>query len=580
MSTLLCALGLNADPAGAQFGESTAQPLGTSDLMVVLDGWLDNRKELLALTGGGTDNPEQPPDAELLLAAYRRWGIHCVQHLIGDYAFVLWDARKRCLLAARDPMGLRTLFYRQVGYSLLVATDLSALIRPNLPTVTLSAEYLMSYFRENGIVDTPTTPWNGLYRLPKGCLLLAEHGIVRTSRFWDLRSAPAVRYRHEADYLEDFHERFREAVRCRLRSTIPVAIFLSGGLDSTSVFAMAKRLSANPADVFPVSAYYDEFHDSDEREFIRATLDRYEPDPCMVSGDGSWTFRDLDRVPVMDEPWVNLASYHLQVTLHRAALSRGARVALTGYGGDQVLSGSLDRLGGYARRLRLLPLIRHISVLAGTQRLPYGLIWRDFIRDPLRGKRAGSGEDWSWLAAPWRSQLLEPPNDTSLSDLDPAQAVRYTVINKALAVLAIGPAVSRPLGLELRHPFLDRRLVEFLYGIPDELRLDEKLTQKAILRKALHAVLPTKIATRPGKTMSHSAIFQGIQREWRDVGEPILERSRLAELGLADSNGLRNALQKFRMGSEYTETVWLAITLEAWLRRSDTGRILSASPVH
>lgn len=569
-----------ADPlAMGVFPGHATEPLmeQSGEITMLLDGRIDNRRDLAAQLGTLARDQGGRSDVELLLLAYRKWGRELAARLVGDFAFLIWDARQRLLLAARDPMGMRSLFYRRIGQTLYIATDLNGLLLDTLPQVQLSGDYIVTYLNQTGIVDTPATPWTTVHRLPKGCLLIAETGEISTTRYWDLRNAPDVRFKERHEYSDRFRELLTEAVRCRLPDNEPTAVLLSGGLDSNSIYAVGRRLTGKGQQLFPVSAWYDRFADCDERTYIQSMVERFGTEPVWVRGDESWMFRDLDQVPNMDEPLPIYTAHHFTSSLYKAAVANGARVILDGYGGDQTLNGSWTRMGYYFTRLqwgRLIKTMRHVTA---ETLLPYRYVWSKHVWGPLvQSSRflSDTPPDWSWLG-PGMLQAIPRLEEGASFFRNPAKANHYRIVDDAIKVLAFDTSVCAPLGADHRHPYLDRRLAEFLHRIPDELRLDEGLGQKAILREALIGILPDTIRLRPGKTGHLGTIYHGIQQEFDRCCGPLLKNSRLVEFGIANKAGLERIVQRFRLGQEQTETVWLAILLEHWLRRPATCEIMA-----
>ncbi len=569
-----------ADPvAMGVFPGHATEPLmeQSGEITVLLDGRIDNRHDLVEQLGSPDQDQGGRSDIELLLLAYRKWGRELAARLVGDFAFLIWDARQRLLLAARDAMGMRSLFYRRIGQTLYIATDLSGLLLDTLPRVQLNGDYIVTYLNQTGVVDTPDTPWTTVHRLPKGCLLIAEKGDMRTTRYWDLRNAPDVRFRELHEYSDRFCELLTEAVRCRLPDNEPAAVLLSGGLDSNSIYAVGKRLTGKGQLLFPVSARYDRFADCDERTYIQSIVERFGIEPVWVCGDESWMFRDMDQVPIMDEPLPILTAHHFTSSLYKAAVANGARVILDGYGGDQTLNGSWTRMGYYFTRLRWGRLIKAIRHVAADNLLPYRRIWSECVWGPLVQSSRFLSEippDWSWLGRGMSYGISRLEEGASFFR-NPAKTHHYRVVDDAIKVLAFDTSVSAPLGADHRHPYLDRRLAEFLHGIPDELRLHEVHGQKAILREALVGILPDPIRTRPGKTGHLGTIYHGIQQEFDRCCGPLLKNPRLVEFGLANKAGLERMVHRFRLGQEQTETIWLAILLEHWLRRPETSEIMA-----
>src|SRR5262249_25801947 len=153
----------------------------------------------------------------------------------------IWDTRRRRLLCARDPLGLRPLYYRVEGATLVWGSELRQLVA-TLARRPQTNEGVLGEYLSNRLVSLDETLYRGILRVPPGHVLTAEGGRIRTRRYWDIDPSREIRYRDDDEYAEHFLELFREAVHRRLRSVGPTAIFLSGGLDSSSIVGAAARL--------------------------------------------------------------------------------------------------------------------------------------------------------------------------------------------------------------------------------------------------------------------------------------------------------------------------------------------------
>ncbi|MDQ3661536.1 MAG: asparagine synthase-related protein, partial [Actinomycetota bacterium] len=203
------------------------------------DARIDNREELVRTLWGGSHLPDEPPtDAELILEAYRRWGEECPARLIGDFAFAIWDARRGRLFAARDPMAMRALYYRVEPRRVLFGTEVKQILAvPGVPARIF--EPAVGAYLAGPFGHMEWTFYEGISQLAPAHALVVDASGQRTWRYWDIDPDFRIEYPTEEEYVEHFLEVFLEAVRCRLRSTKPVGIFLSGGMDSGSIASAA-----------------------------------------------------------------------------------------------------------------------------------------------------------------------------------------------------------------------------------------------------------------------------------------------------------------------------------------------------
>ncbi|MGH9577293.1 MAG: asparagine synthase-related protein, partial [Terriglobales bacterium] len=216
------------------------QPLGdeSDQFVLVLDGRLDNREELRAAIEAAGGRLRDDTDAELVLKSYECWAEDCPKHLLGDFAFAIWDVRRRRLFCARDPLGNKPFFYRCDGKTLAFASEIQPLFEDPgfLPRVNLK---LLGMFLCLDYGDFTETLYQDVCRISAAHSLSVEGGALRKLRYWDVDPDGSLSYSTDAQYSEHFLELFRSSVRAKLRANGAVVAALSGGLDSSSIVCTA-----------------------------------------------------------------------------------------------------------------------------------------------------------------------------------------------------------------------------------------------------------------------------------------------------------------------------------------------------
>ncbi|NJN18498.1 MAG: lasso peptide isopeptide bond-forming cyclase [Oscillochloris sp.] len=266
-------------------------------LVITADARIDNRTELISTLGLSDREPGIIGDSELILAAYERWAERCAEHLLGDFAFAIWDERARTLFCARDHFGVRPFYYHYSPNYFAFATEIKALLAlPEVPrriNKAKIADYLLVFHE-----DRVSTFYTDIVRLPPGHCLLVRDGQVRTWGYWALELPPELRLKSDDQYAEGYRAVFTEAVRCRMRSAFPLGSMLSGGLDSSSITCVARSIAReqglDPIQTF--SAIFDEVKASDERPFINAVLDQGDLVANFTHGDQVTPLGDLTQV--------------------------------------------------------------------------------------------------------------------------------------------------------------------------------------------------------------------------------------------------------------------------------------------
>ncbi len=222
-----------------EFGER--QPLTASPgLHLVFNGRLDNRQELLHALGHSSAQGQTLSDARVILLAYQRWAEHCFAHLLGPFALALYDAGRRRVVCARDPLGDRTLFYYLTAKYLIIASEEQAILTHPAVSATLYSPRLAAYFACQAPADG-TTFFAGVHELLPAHAMVIGANTSRTWRYWDVDPSASIRYRSEAEYADHFRSLLEQSVACRLRSAATPAVMMSGGPDSTSIAAIASR---------------------------------------------------------------------------------------------------------------------------------------------------------------------------------------------------------------------------------------------------------------------------------------------------------------------------------------------------
>jgi asparagine synthase (glutamine-hydrolysing) len=562
------------------------QPLRSPDgsLHLVADVRLDNRGELIdRLTGDGVLDRKDPGDAELILAAWRRWEEDCPVHLLGDFAFVLWDARRKRVFAACDPLGSKPLHWARTGSVLCLASEAQQVLQH--PGVSRALdEVAVGDFLACRVPEPPRTFFRDVHRLIPAHRLTVD-GIggrsLRIERFWGVDAGTRTVYARDEDYAAHFLDLFRRAVSDRLRSrSDDVGVLMSGGLDSSSVAATAADCPGNRR-LFAASFLFDRLEECDERRFIQATTAGLGLESELIAAE---------RFPVLDDPGTCRPSLEAPFVawdgcFHEAlrrARARGARVLLTGHGGDDLLWGS--RLV-YADRLRRGDLGAGFEVLrhALANRHAWSWILYNHLVQPLLPKtadralrrltgRVADADLPDWIDAGFarrtglaeRARAIPPRRSRDAARQAIHEYFRQTPWDRSSHWYDQHAAAF---GIEVRHPFLDRRLIEFLASIPPGQIYKVDLS-KRLLRQAMAGLLPEAVRLRRAKTHLNTFHNFSLGGGRRDRIERLLATPLATDLGILDRKHLLAAYKRSQDGGagEFDLRLWNPIALEVWLR--------------
>lgn len=571
------------------------QPLLTREgHMLTWNGRLDNRDDLIRELKSRLPqaSADATPDLTIVMTAYLKWEKECFHRLVGDFCLALWDNRLRVLYLVRDVAGTRALKYRIDRDRIVWSTETAALLALQKSACEIEEEYIagsMSLSPVRGL-----TPYKNVLSVkPAHVVTVKATGELRTERFWRLNSSRAIRYSTDEQYQEHALEQLTEAIRCRLRSDRPVFAELSGGLDSSSIVCLGDRVirngEAQTQTLETVSHVFDECPTSDERRYIRLVeAQRQIPGHHIKDED----FRLLAPLPndvsiVTPNPVVLSFGFHSGI---RNAMDRaGARVLLSGLGGDQMFGGVYGAYPEVADLLasgRLLALNQSLRAWSKAMKRSYaGLLWKDAIvrQFPQRLQAITTSRAPqlpSWYNGEFSRQMKLQERMLAKERLRSFQT--HSARDQARGFLSAVRSISscwrtEQFGIDVAYPFAHRPLVEFLQAIP----LDQLMRpgeNRVVMRRMLAGILPDEIASRRTKGNPREAIFRAIARESERL-RLVFDNSRLCARGYIDKEPLFAALDRARHGYE-THSAFLVqtILLEFWLRDLETRDSLTRSP--
>ena len=560
------------------------QPIGNEDgsLQVVLNGEIYNYRELRAELIGRGHRFATNSDTEVIVHLYEELGARCVERLNGMFAFALWDEKDRRLLLARDRFGKKPLYYADLGDALLFGSELKALLQhPRCPREldfpSLSRYLALEY------VPTPRAIFDGVSKLPGGHYLLWHEGRTSVEQYWDVSFASDGDNRSDEDYVEEFRDLFREAVRRRLVSDVPLGAFLSGGIDSSSVVAMmSEALPAGAVKTFSIG-----FEDSsfDESTYARRVADHFGTDHHETVLTQSAMVDLLPTVTeFLDEPFADPS------ILPTYLLSRHTRESVTvALGGD----GSDELLAGYPtfpadRFATLYPLPRVLNeriVIPLADRMPVST--KNFSVDfKLKRFLRGAGSPTSERHATWLGSFTPAEQETLLTSrpadpfgeqhsafenaptTDRVERLLYVYAKTYLQddILVKVDRASMACSLEVRAPFLDVDLVEFLGRVPARLKL-RRLETKHLLKRAMAGILPPGIAERPKKGFG-IPIADWLKGGLREALQDELSPGRVREQGIFEPAVVERYVSEHMSGrSDHRKPLWTLFVFQLWHRR-------------
>lgn len=547
-------------------------------LAVVADGRLFNRDELADQLQVGDRGALAL--ADLLTAGYRRWGVDLVRRLDGEFALAIWDAPRRRLLMARDPFGARPLFYMSTSArSWFGSEPKQFLSQPGVavePDPLIVGEYLLGRFEE-----LDRTFFRGVRRLRPGHLLVIAEGRGEPRPYWLPR--PGGEPAGGGDCVERFQIALRRAVRRRLVDGRPNAAHLSGGLDSTSIVVSAANLARDRSwSLTTVSCRFPGL-DCDESGHIRRVASSIPFEHRFVAPLALDPLADLEAdLWRLDSPFADLQRGQF-VALSRAITERGARIVLTGLGGDEVVleecylqdlavAGRWALLLAEAARASRYTREGAVSLLRDALRPVAPAPVRRLYRW-LRGRR-----EWrppAWAAPEFVEQFRswpEPPASPhavfpSRTQNTILRNVQHPELCWALEALECRAAEA---GYLPSHPFLDRGLVEMVLAMP----LAERIPRgrlKRLLRDGPGRELPETVRERRDKTLFDSFDRHLMARDWRRLRERVLGGGEWLSAPYVSRGGVDRLFERCHDAgvgdARLRQDLWRIATLELWLRQ-------------
>ena len=563
------------------------------------DARIDNRDELIA----ALDPPSnEPTDTELILHAYQRCREHCPEYLIGDFAFALWDEARRSMFCARDHIGVKPLYYYQAEGLFAFASEIKALLSLPMVPQELNEVSVASFLAQN-YNDRALTSYQGILRLPAAHTLTIRPEGTSLRQYWAPDVTREIHFDTDEEYEQAFCDIFTEAVRCRLRSAFPVGSQLSGGLDSSAIVGVARHLlrrenadsaGTSLAAMHTFSVVYDETPEEDERPYIDAVLAVGHVIPHFVHIDQLSPLADVGRMLWHhDEPYAS-ANWFPYWALFQSARKAGIRVLLDGVYGDQTVGYGEEYLVDLVRQRKWHTMLREAKSYATNFDFPLRkILWRlvvvpsvlDFVPPSIRiaSRKIRNQLNRQYVEHNFirdefsrRIHLLDQiqVEQEALLHVKNFRKLHYGDIAELaenLRALEASDKTAAGCSIEIRYPFLDRRLIEFCVALPPAQRLHHGWT-RSIARRSLSRYLPVEIQKRNDKAVIAASINRALL---------LYDGERIKNALFADAEmiepyvnvpSVQDAYHRFSEGGKGSLLrAWRPIILALWLQRSGLG---------
>ena len=565
--------------------EGGAQPIGNEDgsLQIVFNGEIYNFVELRKELEGDGHIFKTRSDTEVIVHAYEQWGKGCVDRFNGMFAFALWDSNKREVFLARDHLGVKPLYYVELGGRILFGSEIKALLQDQECPRDVDVESLAELFTFR-YVPSPKTLFKGIRKLPAGHRMTLSARGVEVERFWGWTPKHRESWSEEA-LIEEYCVLLEDAVRLQLRSDVPLGLFLSSGVDSGALLAIMSRYSSGPVQAFTIG--FEGGEKTNEVEDAKSLARTFGADHYFMEVKPEDYLKYYENyLWDLEEPVGNetAAAFYFVSKIAREKV----KVALAGQGADEPWAGYDRYLGAKLSTLysqipsivtgplaslvnripgRLERLKRGASSLSEPDMLTRFTKMYSFFSDEMKqqlfkGKLLTQS---SYDAYRSKEALRRLQND--VKDLDPVTQMLYidTRANLPDDLLMVGDKTSMANSLEVRVPFLDYRLVEFVESLPLALKLNG-LTGKYLHKKAMVNWLPKEVVYRKKKGFANP-----IEDWFRTKMRPFVEECLLSpNSGVGrffDQEYIRRMLERDREGTDQLRRhLYLLISFELWHR--------------
>lgn len=565
---------------------SGEQPVYNEDqsVAVVLNGEIYNYRELRAELERRGHSFRSQSDTEVLPHLYEEFGDAMVERLNGMFAFALWDSRRRRLLLARDRFGEKPLYWGVFENTLLFASEPKVLLAHPAVKTSLNLQALRQYISFD-YVPAPLSIYKDINKLPASHTLTLEDGRIETNCYWRLSYKTTQPPPSEAEAAEHLRELLAESVRMRLVSDVPLGVLLSGGVDSSTIAALAVEASSEPVKTFSISFAESSF---DESSYARAVAkflgtdhheERLSADLAanLVGEIGSW----------MDEPFSD--SSLVPTYLLSRFTRKHVTVALGGDGGDELFAGYpmyrghrlaeiYTRVPGFLRNGLIEPLVRALPVK--TKNLSFDYKALRFITG-AKYDQVTRHHVWFGSFTPDEQQELltdEARGDSDgdvyrdarrmLSECDSTDVVEQmqsldTRLYLAEDILTKVDRASMAVSLEVRAPFLDQRVAEFAASLPASYKLRGRQT-KYILKRAIADSLPSFV-TRRGKKGFGVPVAEWLKGKLRPLARDLLSPERVRRAGVFNPEYVTRLQDEHERGmANHRKLLWTLLMFELW----------------
>jgi len=521
-------------------------------------------------------------DTEVILASYKEWGTDCLKRFNGMWAFIIYDQKNDLIFAARDRLGVKPLYYLADKEKILLASEIKAILQYPGVKAEPKEKIIWDYLVAGWVDHSAETFFENVKELRGGHYLILRKKKIEIKKYWDLTLEENKL--SETENIKKFKDLFIDAVKLRLRSDVALGTCLSGGLDSSAI-VMAVNQSVKQTKLDQVgrwqktfSAIYDKKNQNcDESQHIKVVLNKTGAKPYFVTPKGEKLKSEIEKIVWhQDQPFLSTSIY-AQWNVFRLASQKKVKVMLDGQGADELLAGYTGYFGLYFQSLlktnQFTLLLSELNYFA-KKHPPF---WKALGEIFTRALRAG----WLGNSSTRFFQNINPayqifsesflkqfsvPKRISFSKDSFTNALYNSLKMNLSSLLRYEDRDSMAFSIESRVPFLDYRLVEFIFSLPANYKIRQGET-KWVMRKALKGLLPEKIRNRQDKIGFATPEQDWLQKDMKKELITCFSSESFAKRGYWDSSKVLELYQKFLKGEfKDSQLFWRLYNLEIWFR--------------
>ena len=587
--------------ATIDLSEAGHQPMTTADglLTIVHDGQVYNYPEIRQELAGKGYRFRSNTDTEVILYSYREWKEDCLERFNGMWSFAIWNSESNSLFCSRDRIGVKPFYYYFDGQVFIFASEIKAILEHPQVLRRVNEKAVYNYLMWGISGDSDDTFFAGIQNLSSAhYLIVGDRKGLEIKRWWNLKVNLDLKdpsRKEQAEAAGRFNHLLEDAVRIRLKSDVPIGTTLSGGLDSSSVTSLAGKLIFGENGINrqlvgerlkTFSSCYDN-EPVDERFFIEKVLE-------STGAEGNYDFPDANKlwdelpgiIRQQDEP-SGVRSVYARWSLARRVNAAGVKVILDGDGSDVILAGHYRYYGVFflelalrSRLLRLLGEAKNASAIIGTRELIScagatlggGLLGHVPISFQLgfrrllfkaRGRSTDRALISSFDRAYERQGLLNLSQHYG-KNVAHLNLRLYKDLSQLAGVIKYSDCLSAPFNIEARSPFLDYRLIEYVFSLPATLKIRDGWT-KWLLRRAMQGILPAEIRQRKDKNGYAVPIETWLQSNRKQIDE--LFSSHVLSSAYFNPDFIKDSLDELLSHKKSCWELWRYLNLEIWLRQ-------------